>query len=344
MTHASSVQTLSPPTCDDRTVWDVWLSVYQLPTLTVADGLGLFPLLAKGPLTAEQAGAQLDLGPRATEALLAVLQSMGFIAQRGGRFRITDDARNYLLPESPYYWGGMFQLFRDIPFTYSSLLEALKKDKPVAYRGEDMWERHEVDPEQARVFTSAMHSHSFPAAMGMARNADFSGVTRLLDVGGGSACFPIALAQQYPEMRFTIMELSSVCKLAEDYVTKFGLSDHIDTLAADMFHDPWPSGYDGIFFSNILHDWGQKRCEHLVAESFKALPSGGRIFLHEMLLNDTKDGPLTPALFSMNMCFFTEGKQFSAAELDALLTAAGFQDVSIVHTFSYYSLVSARKP
>jgi hypothetical protein len=111
-----------------------------------------------------------------------------------------------------------------------------------------------------------------------------------------------------------------------------------------MFHDPWPKGYDGIFFSNIYHDWDRKRCEFLTKRSFEALPSGGRIFLHEMLLDDTKDGPATASLFSMNMCFFTEGKQFSGGELRAMLEAAGFRDVSITHSYAYYSIVSARKP
>lgn len=337
-------RSLDVPTTDDRPVWDAWLSVYHLPTVTVADELGLFPKLAEHPLTLAETMDALELGPRATEALLGVLQSLGFVTQRGGRFHVTEVSRNYLLPDSPYYWGGMLQLMRDIPFTHSSLLDALRKDKPVAYDGQDIWERHEVDPEQARVFTAAMHSHSFPAAMGAARNGDFSKVSRLLDVGGGSACFPIALATRYPEMRFTIMELPVVCPLAEGYAADFGLSDRIDTLAADMFHDPWPSGYDAIFFSNIFHDWDRNRCEFLASRSFDALPSGGQIYLHEMLLNDTKDGPQAASLFSMNMCFFTEGKQFSAAELDDLLTGCGFTDVSITNTYGYYSLIRARKP
>ena len=272
------------------------------------------------------------------------MQSLGFVAQHDGRFRITEVARNFLLPSSPYYWGGMLRLVRDIPLTHSALLGALKKDKPMGYSGEDLWERHQVDPEQARVFTAAMHSHSFPAALGAARNGDFRGVKRLLDVGGGSACFPIAIAQEHPEIKFTIMELGVVCKLAESYVADFGLSARIDTIAVDMFHDAWPTGHDAVFFSNIFHDWDWKRCEYLAKLSFDILPAGGRIYLHEMLLNDTKDGPLAASLFSMNMCFFTEGKQFSGIELKTMLEAAGFRDVSITQTYGYYSLVSARKP
>ena len=335
---------LEPPTSDDRPIWDVWLSVFHFPTLAVADALGVFPLLKETSASSEEVAEQLSLGPRATEALLGVLTSLGFLEQRRSRFHLTDVARNFLLPDSPYYWGGIFELVRDIPFTCSSLREALKKDKPIGYEGDDIWETHELDPEQARLFTRAMHSHSFPAAVGAARHGDFTGVRRLLDVGGGSGAFCIALAQRYPEMHFTVAERPVVCTLAEEYAAHYGLQDRIDTASLDMFGDPWPSGYDAHFLSNIFHDWSWERCRLLARQSFESLPPGGRIYLHEMLLEDTRDAPLAATSFSMNMIFFAEGKQFTAGELEELLGEAGFEEIALTPTYGYYSLVTGRKP
>jgi O-methyltransferase domain/Dimerisation domain len=334
---------LEPPTSDDRLIWDVWLSVYHFPTLAVADALGVFPLLKEASASSEEVAEQLSLGPRATEALLGVLTSLGFLEQRRSRFHLTDVARDFLLPNSPYYWGGILELVRDIPFTCSSLREALRKDKPIGYEGDDIWETHELDPEQARLFTQAMHSHSFPAAVGAARHGDFTEVRRLLDVGGGSGAFCIALAQRYPEMRFTVAELPVVCTLAEEYVAHYGLQDRIDTAALDMFGDPWPSGYDAHFLSNVFHDWSREHCRLLARQSFESLPSGGRIYLHEMLLEDTRDDPLAATSFSMNMIFFTQGKQFTAGELEELLGEAGFEEIALKPTYGYYSLVTGRK-
>jgi hypothetical protein len=110
-----------------------------------------------------------------------------------------------------------------------------------------------------------------------------------------------------------------------------------------MFHDHWPEGYDAIFFSNVLHDWDATRRDELARRSFAALPPGGRIYLHEMLLNDDRDGPLTPALFSLLM-LGTRGKQFSSVELGDLLTKAGFADITVSHSYAYYSLVTGTKP
>ena len=68
-----------------------------------------------------------------------------------------------------------------------------------------------------------------------------------------------------------------------------------------MFRSDWPAGHDAHFFSNVFHDWDVEQCRVLAERSFAALPPGGRILLHESLLNETLDGPALVALYSMNM-------------------------------------------
>ena len=346
--HSGPIQ---PPTCTDKLLWDTWLSVFQLPVLTVADELGLFGLLASRAMPASEIADSLAIGPRAAEAFLGMLTSLGFLVQHEGQFGLTESSRNFLLPQSPFYWGGVMHGFRDNWPTPQGIKEALQQDRlqvaPTIGEGApntEEWEKGEIDPVRAEHFTRLMHSHSFPAATGVARHSLFQGRQRVLDVAGGSGCFCIALAAQYEHMQCTILELAPVCRLAEKYVKDYGLENRISTHAADMFRDPWPSGHDAIFFANIFHDWTREQCLDLARKAYSALPSGGYIFLHEMLLEDTKDGPLAAATFSMVMLLATKGKQFSASELDGLLTEAGFQDVSVIPTYAYYSLVSAKKP
>jgi acetylserotonin N-methyltransferase len=86
------------PTCDDRLIWDPWFGVYRFLTFSLTDELGLFPLLKKEPLTAEQISEKLCLGQRATEAMLGVLASVGLLVKRDGKFYLTQESENYLLP------------------------------------------------------------------------------------------------------------------------------------------------------------------------------------------------------------------------------------------------------
>ncbi len=176
------------PTCDDGLLWETWMSMLHFPTLTVADELGLFPLIAEAPKTASQISESLSLSERASEALLGVMTSLGYLVQQNGKFNLTKVSRNFLLPDSPYYWGGMLKLMANNPLSHSVLLEALTNDRSSVYQEQDVWEAHEVEVEKAKLFTGAMQSMTMPGALGVAYHGNFSGVKRLLDVGGGFCC------------------------------------------------------------------------------------------------------------------------------------------------------------
>jgi hypothetical protein len=55
----------------------------------------------------------------------------------------------------------------------------------------------------------------------------------------------------------------------------------------------------------------------------QALEPGGLILVHDFFLNDSLDGPLFPALFSMNMLLNNHGRSYSEKEVSALMQQAG---------------------
>jgi acetylserotonin N-methyltransferase len=289
--------------------------------------------------------------------LLRLLGALGLIVPRGGRFHLTDQTRLYLVRSSPFYWGHMMRVGsnrRAVDRLIARLAEKGSAEAagpegtdPASNEGgmpADVWAAGRMSAEQARTITAGMHSHSLTAAVGTARNYDFSGVNRVLDVGGGSGCFMIAMAQAHPNLRCTIMEIEAVCETALSYIRAGEVEDRVDTLAIDMFRQDWPQGYDAIFFSNIWHDWNPRTCAFLARRAFEALPSRGRIMLHEMLLDDHGAGPATAAAFSLMMMLGTQGQQFTFEELRALLQQAGFDDVQAVQTAGHYSIVTGFRP
>lgn len=338
---------LLPPSCDDKAIWDALMANYQIIMLSIGDEYGLFALLNEDPLSALEVANKLSLGPRATEVLLGSLASLGFLTQYNQKFYISEVSRNFLLPTSPFYWGGVLSLVRQSPTTCSVVKSAFNKEKQATqqYNTEpDLWEFNEANIEQATLFTKAMHALSFAAARTMAQRGDFSNIKKLLDVGGGSGSCSIALALHYPELCCSIMELPAISPLSKEYISQYNLQDRINTIAANMFRDEWPKGYDAILFSNIFHDWNEQQCLFLAQQSFNSLPSGGRIYLHEMLLSDTKDHPLATISFSISMLINTDGKQYTSQEISNILLKAGFNDITITNSYSYYSIISATKP
>jgi acetylserotonin N-methyltransferase len=336
-----------PVTTDDRIIWDTWLAAYRLPVVTVADEVGTIAAIAGQALSTDALAAKLQVDARALQIHLGMLAALGFVERREGRWRATAASRSWLHPQAEGYYGPMLNRMRQDQPLHASLLATLRTGKrpegqPAAV---EEWERGEMSAELAAWITAYMNAHSRAASKGVAAQPLFAGIRSLLDVGGGSAIFPITLAKALPGFRATVMEIAAICKEADGYIAAAGVGDRVNTLAVNMFTQEWPRGHDAHFFSNIFHDWSDETCRMLAKKSFAALPAGGRILLHEMLMDDDGCGPLPVAAFSIMMLLGTRGKQYSLAELRAFLEGAGFVDVEAVQTGGgYYSLVSARKP
>jgi predicted O-methyltransferase YrrM len=340
---------LDIPTCDDRPIWDVWLSLMYLPAVTVADELEIFDSLGREPATPAELSQRHGFDLRGCEILLSLLTSLGFCVSHLSRYQLTEPTRNYLLRSSPFYWGGVFVQQRKSNPVHAAIRGAiLKKTGYITGQSAEgppveMWESGQMDVPTARGIAAFMHSHSLAAATGMAVRADLKGVKSVLDVGGGSGCFSITLAKQNPQLRCTVMDLPAMCEVAREYIAAAGVADRVGVQAVNMFTETWPRGHDAMLFSNIFHDWGNETNAKLARAAFDGLPSGGRIYLHEMLLDDTGDGPRTTAAFSTLMLANTRGRQFTFRQLQVLLEGAGFTDIEATPTYSYYSIVHGTK-
>ncbi|MDQ2639944.1 MAG: ubiquinone/menaquinone biosynthesis protein [Pseudomonadota bacterium] len=336
-----------PVSVDDRIVWDTWLSLFRFPVVSVADEVGTFAALSSRAKSTTALADELQLDARALAVHLGALAALGFMERREGLWRAAAAARRWLHPRAEGYVGPVLHRFVGQQPFHAQLLETLRTgDRAQQYPSvAEEWERGAMPPELARSVTAFMNAHSRAAACAVAQQQVFGQVASLLDVGGGSGIFAIEMAQAWPSLSATVLEIDTICAEADRYIAQRGAGARVQTLPVDMFTQPWPRGFDTHFFSNIFHDWSDETCRMLARKSFEALPSGGRILLHEVLMDDEGTGPWHAAAFSLLMLIGTKGRQFTLAELRGFLEAAGFVDVEAGSTGGgYYSLVSARRP
>ncbi|OYW44504.1 MAG: hypothetical protein B7Z08_09180 [Sphingomonadales bacterium 32-68-7] len=336
-----------PPTSDDRLIWDIWESMFRLPAMTAADEAGIFRALGDAALTTDELARDLSLDPHPLSILLGALASSGLIEKREGKWRALPPARTWLHPDAEGYWGGFLHGFRERTPQHGQLMEALRTGKrPERFNsGAPEWERGAMSAEAAQRIAAFMHAHSMATARGAAAQAVFGEVRHLMDVGCGSGVYGIEIARAHPRLQVTLLDLEAMAAEAGSYAARSGLAERVGTAAVNMFEADWPSGPDAHFFSNVFHDWSDETNRLLARKSFAALPSGGRIFLNEILMDDDGAGPWHAAAFSLLMLVGTLGKQYSLPEFRAILESAGFTQVEAVRTGGgYYSLVSAVKP
>jgi hypothetical protein len=336
-----------PPTSDDTRIWDIWESMFTVPVVTVSDELGVFKALSDAALTTEALAAQLGLDARALAMLLAGLCSQGLIDKRLGRWSATDEARRWLHPQAKGYWGAFLGGNMVRGALHAPLLEAIKTGnrQGVDPDGPPAWERPTMTPEVAAGVAAFMHAHSQAPALGAAGQSEFAELASVLDIGCGSGVYGIEMAKRNPRLRVGLMDLREMCVEVDKYIAAEGVGERVRSLAVNMFTEAWPTGYEAHFFANVFHDWSTETNSLLAKKSFDALPSGGRILLSEILMDDDGTGPWQAASFSLLMLTGTLGKQYSLAEYQEILGSAGFIDVRARRSGGgYYSLVSALKP
>ncbi len=337
---------LTTPLPDSGPLHDLVFQRVAYPTIFLAHEFGLFQLLEQEPATTEEIGKALTLKPRAAEGMVAVAAALGFVRHaNNGRFELSESGRTYLLASSPYYSAGLLKLPEmrwsedgQIAQLRDAFRQAEEPRQPLAVMIE------QLPPEEIQGFIALMHTITLPGVVGLARHPVFRRVRHLLDVGGGSGSLSLGIAANHAQVRCTILDLAPVCRIAHGNAARYGLTDRVSTIAADMFTDPWPGGHDAILFGNIFHDWDLESCRKLAKRAFNALEPGGMILLHEVPLNENKDGPLFAACFSVAMMLHERGKQYTLSEFRGLLAEAGFVDFQSAPVSGYYQLISARKP
>lgn len=79
-----------------------------------------------------------------------------------------------------------------------------------------------------------------------------------------------------------------------------------------------------MLLSGILADFDVAGCREILANADRLLRPGGVLLVSETLLDDTRTGPLLPALLSLLMLAAMPGDSFTLGELSSRLEGAGF--------------------
>jgi SAM-dependent methyltransferase len=285
--------------------------------------LAVFTPLAERPRTAPELAELLKADGRGLAMLLDALAALGLLEKFGESYTATLFAAEYLSRTSPLYLGHIILHHHHLMSGWSRLDEAVKGGGPILKRVSH------VDDEEAREsFLMGMFNLAMQLAPRVAAGIDLQGKRRLLDLGGGPGTYAVHFCQSNPRLDAVVYDLPSTRRFAEQTIERFGLADRIAFAEGDFIAGDIPGTFDVAWLSHILHGESPADCAVILRKAVAALEPGGLILVQEFILDDSKDGPLFPALFSLNMLLGTEaGQAYSQGELCAMLAGAGVADV-----------------
>jgi hypothetical protein len=287
--------------------------------------LNIFDKLKGHQLYNEELAEKINAVPGSLEKLLNILASLKLLKKDNGKFSNTESSEKFLVKSSPDFLGGV--MHQNHLWNTWSKLSAIIKDKDTVKEAEI----NRRGDEWLRAFIAAMHARGIGRAKAVKGLINFSGVNKILDIGGGSGVFATTFIKDNPAMSAVIFDLPNVVPITAEYIEKENMFDRISTLSGNYLRDDIGSGYDLIFLSAVIHSNSNDENALLVKKCASALNINGKIVILDYIMNDDRTSPLAGAIFAINMLVGTdEGTTYTEKEVKEWLTAAGLNNFKFI--------------
>lgn len=301
-------------------------SYWETCTLHAGVKLDVFSIIGNRHLKSKDVSDKLQGNPRGVEMLLNALTAMKLLKKNENTYSNTPLSLAFLVRHSPRYIGHIIMHHYHLVDSWNRLDVAVQTGQPVRGRASH------TDEEKRESFLMGMFNLAMNLAPVLVPKIDLSQRRHLLDLGGGPGTYSIHFCLNNPQLKATVYDLPTTRPFAEKTIAKFNLQDRIDFKDVNYIEEEIEGVYDVAWLSQILHGESFEDCREIVRKAVSALEPGGMVIIHEFILNNTLDGPLFPALFSLNMLLGTSGGQsYSEAQLITMLSDAGVRDFQRVH-------------
>ena len=316
-----------------RGLFDLVAGFVYSQVLLACIRLRLFEILAEGPQTLAALAARLSLNEDAAERLLVAAVSLQLVQRRrGGRF-------------------GLGPL--GAPLVGDTAISAMVEHHAALYA--DL--RDPVALLRGQGHTTALSRYwpyaagHAPGALAAERVADYSALMSasqplvaeqvlaayplsrhhcLLDVGGGEGTFLKAVAPYAPGLRLMTFDLPAVAERARARLAEAGLAHRATAFDGSFFDDPLPLGADIVTLVRVLFDHSDERVLAILKAARQALPADGTLLIAEPMAGTPGAEAMGDAYFGFYLLAMGKGRSRSAADLTALLHAAGFVQVRLL--------------
>lgn len=259
--------------------------------LYTAVELGVLEILDGDPTPAADVASELDLDVDSTYRLLRAMDHFDVVVEGGDRdFSLTpvgelflaDHPRSVrqdlLFNRSPEWTAAMLHL--------SDVVEEGGPSGFVREFGCEFFEYVDANPEFGDVYHALIEyaSRNHPEQiLDALEEYDFSGISHVCDVGGGSGRLLCHLLEAHPHLHGTVLERPRVVAERDRHcASRLAVEDRCAYVAGDMFAEVPVA--DAYLLKWILHNFDDEACHRLLSTVHEAAPHDGRLFVVETVV------------------------------------------------------------
>jgi hypothetical protein len=296
--------------------------------LLTAVELRVFTLLFGGAKSSAELATEMQVDAPALEALLDANCALGFLQRHGERYRNSEVSNAFLVEGSPGSYVDLVRFMRDPLFgVWQALRDTVRN-------GESPIPAGEMDATEVAL-ARAFHNGAYATTMRVAEILDleFSGYSRMIEMGGHSGAGSLCLARRYPQLGATILDRPPFQPLAEELIQASKLEDRVRFQPGNPDEGSPGADVDLVLLPHVLSRRSRAAIPDILTAVRQSLRSGGALIVTEFLLEDSKAEPREAALFRLNVVASYGPKNagsLTRSELYGLLRDAGFTNVDMV--------------
>jgi hypothetical protein len=309
--------------------------------LYVVTERGIADLLADGPQTSVELARAAGVHEPSLYRLLRALSNVGVFTEESPR-------RFALTPLGSALKTGDPSAARDMAMCLPWFSRAWAEFPRVVASGESgmqlafgmpLFEFLTQNPAESADFNRAMTPAHVGEPSAVAEAYDFSGVRRLVDVGGGIGTLLATVLGRYPLAQGVLFDRPDVTDEARRTLAEHGIAERCEVVGGDFFAS-LPENGDAYLMSHIIHDFDDERCVTILRNCRRTIDPDGRLLLVEMVI-PPGDTPHRGKMLDMMMLVIPGGLERTEEEYGELLHRGGFRLTRVVPTQSESSVIEA---
>nr|VFK67036.1 MAG: Ubiquinone/menaquinone biosynthesis C-methylase UbiE [Candidatus Kentron sp. UNK]VFK73323.1 MAG: Ubiquinone/menaquinone biosynthesis C-methylase UbiE [Candidatus Kentron sp. UNK] len=259
----------------------IGISYWRSAILRAAIKLDLFRLLGEQTLTCEQITHQLEADNiRRMGSFLDACTVLGLLTKDGDDYRNSELALTWLQPDQPTYYGDLMMHLTNHWNTWAKLDELV-----INGTAELPFENGFVSEDQYwSDYMLGQHNRALTGqGDNLVQHVDLTGKNTLLDLGGGTGNYSIAVCQAYPHMRVDLVDQTEPLQIARQLVEDADLTQHITLIEADMHTVQLDKQYDAVLISGVLVLQSEAENRRMLQRAFEFLHPDGVIIIQDYL-------------------------------------------------------------
>jgi hypothetical protein len=204
--------------------------------------------------------------------------------------------------------------------------------------GEGTFDWFAKHPDAGRLFDAGQAGSTTASARAVTDAYDFSGVRRVVDVGGGDGTLLAAVLRANPATTGVVFDLPSVVEAANASFDRSAIA-RVEFVGGNFF-TAVPNGAELYLMKSILHDWNDDDCQRILVNVRRATAATSRLLIAEDLVCGPNQ-PCPAKQRDINMLVRTGGRNRTEQEYRDVLARGGFRTTRVIPTASTLFLIEA---